>query len=244
MTDDHSAVDRRTVLKTMGVLTASAGLGAAEGAAVTTEPLAYGEGGYGEGSYPGETSDTSAPSAPSNLQSSGRTDTTVDLDWDASGDDVGVDHYNVYVNAVQWGEVGGVSATVDGLATDTTYEFYVTAEDAVGNESRASSPVTATTDVGSSVTPSIDSFDATSGSPNNPHAEVEVRWSISGSPDSVTLELYQGTDTSGDPVRRWSVGASGTQTYTEKFASPTQYTARVIARRGTEEVKTTDGIQA
>ncbi len=89
--------------------------------------------------------DTQSPTAPSNLSYSNVTETTVDLSWDASSDDIGVDKYYVYQNTVLLGSVSGTSAQVTGLTAGTSYNFYVTAKDAAGNESGASNTVNVTT---------------------------------------------------------------------------------------------------
>lgn len=93
---------------------------------------------------------TAAPAPPENLSSPSNTDTTVDLDWDASPD--GANHYNVYVDGAYDHQVGGAttSTTVDGLSPDTSYDFHATAVDADGNESDPSNTVTVTTDAGDS----------------------------------------------------------------------------------------------
>ncbi len=89
--------------------------------------------------------DTQAPTAPSNLSTSNITQTTVDLAWDASTDNVGVDKYYVYKDGTLLGSVSGTSAQVTGLTAGTSYSFYVTAKDAADNESTASNTVNVTT---------------------------------------------------------------------------------------------------
>ncbi len=91
------------------------------------------------------TADTQPPTAPSNLTASNITDTTVDLSWTASTDNVGVTGYDVYQNNTKIGTVTGTSAQVTGLTPATTYSFYVKAKDAAGNVSAASNTVTVTT---------------------------------------------------------------------------------------------------
>ena len=77
------------------------------------------------------------PSAPLNPQSSNDTGTTLQLNWDASSDDIGVTGYNVYIDKIP--EAVATSATpevvVERLAPVTTYTFYIEAIDAAGNKS-------------------------------------------------------------------------------------------------------------
>ncbi|ALG11883.1 hypothetical protein AOZ06_37930 [Kibdelosporangium phytohabitans] len=89
--------------------------------------------------------DTEAPSAPGNVRSSGTTNNSVSLAWDASKDNVAVTGYDVYNGSTLATSVTGTSATVGGLAADTSYTFTVKAKDAANNVSAASAPVTART---------------------------------------------------------------------------------------------------
>lgn len=91
-------------------------------------------------------SDTQAPTAPSNLTSTGKTSSSVSLSWTASTDNVGVTGYDVYKDGAFAIAVTGTSATVSGLSAGTTYTFTVKARDAAGNHSAASNEVTVTTD--------------------------------------------------------------------------------------------------
>tara|TARA_R110000850_G_scaffold271031_2_gene404882 strand:+ start:280215 stop:283850 length:3636 start_codon:yes stop_codon:yes gene_type:complete len=89
--------------------------------------------------------DTQAPTAPTNLTASNVTQTTVDLSWNASTDNVGVTGYDVYQGASLLGTVTGTSATVTGLTANTPYSFSVRAKDAAGNISASSNTVNVTT---------------------------------------------------------------------------------------------------
>ena len=89
--------------------------------------------------------DTQAPSVPTNLSASNTTQTTTDLSWNASTDNVGVTGYTVYQDGVSIGTTGSTSYSVSGLTASTTYTFTVTASDAAGNESAASSGLNVTT---------------------------------------------------------------------------------------------------
>ncbi|MEX0274647.1 MAG: hypothetical protein AB3N16_09740 [Flavobacteriaceae bacterium] len=97
--------------------------------------------------YTENTTDTTAPSAPSNLQASVSGD-TVSLSWGASTDDSGmVDGYQVFHNGTQITTqlVTGTQYQVTGLA-DGSHAFTVRAYDAANNESGASNTATADID--------------------------------------------------------------------------------------------------
>ncbi|MFK8006354.1 MAG: endonuclease [Saprospiraceae bacterium] len=89
--------------------------------------------------------DTQAPTIPTNLTASNTTETSTDLSWTASTDNVGVAGYNVYQGGVNVSSVTGTSANVSGLTASTSYSFYVTAYDAAGNESVGSTAISVTT---------------------------------------------------------------------------------------------------
>ncbi len=91
------------------------------------------------------TVDTQAPSSPTNLVYTNVTQTTVDLSWTASTDNIGVTGYDIYKNGVLLGSVTGTSAQITGLVASTTYSFYVKAKDAAGNISLNSNTVSVTT---------------------------------------------------------------------------------------------------
>ena len=89
--------------------------------------------------------DTQAPSSPSSLTASNITQTSVDLSWNASTDNVGVTGYDVYQDGVNISTITGTSTTISVLTANTSYSFYVIAKDAAGNTSTASNTVNATT---------------------------------------------------------------------------------------------------
>ncbi len=91
------------------------------------------------------TPDTQAPTTPTNLASSNVTQTTATLSWTASTDNVGVTGYNVYRNGILLGTSTGTTYNVTGLTAATTYTFYVSAYDAAGNVSTASTSISVTT---------------------------------------------------------------------------------------------------
>ena len=100
-------------------------------------------------------SDTQAPSAPSNLASTGTTASSVSLSWTASTDNVAVTGYQILRapgasggTFTQVGTSTSTSFTNSGLTAGTTYRFQVRALDAAGNLSAVSNTVTAATQTG------------------------------------------------------------------------------------------------
>ena len=94
----------------------------------------------------GSTVDTQAPSAPTNLLASNISQTTVDLSWDASTDNVAVTSYDVYQGLTNIGSVTtGTSFQVTELTADTAYSFTVYANDDATNTSDPSNTENVTT---------------------------------------------------------------------------------------------------
>jgi len=89
--------------------------------------------------------DTQAPTAPSNLTASNVAQTSVNLSWTASTDNVGVTQYLIYRNGTQVGTASSATYQATGLTASTAYSFYVKAKDAAGNISAASNTVNVTT---------------------------------------------------------------------------------------------------
>ncbi|MBO2455357.1 fibronectin type III domain-containing protein [Actinomadura barringtoniae] len=89
--------------------------------------------------------DTTPPSAPGDLRSTGKTSASVDLAWNASTDNSGIASYDVLVDGTVATSVTGTTATVTGLAPSTAYTFTVKARDLYDNLSAASNAVKVTT---------------------------------------------------------------------------------------------------
>ncbi|MDC7998627.1 T9SS type A sorting domain-containing protein [Gilvibacter sediminis] len=102
--------------------------------------------------------DTEAPTAPSALAASNETAVSVDLTWTASTDNVAVVGYDIYQDGVSVGTVGTPGFTVTGLSPETSYDFYVVAKDAAGNQSGQSNTVNATTLAASGCTGGVTSY--------------------------------------------------------------------------------------
>jgi fibronectin type 3 domain-containing protein len=89
--------------------------------------------------------DTEAPAAPGGLSLVSKTSTQVQLQWNASSDNVGVDHYRVLRNGAEVGLPSSTAFTDTGLTANTAYQYAVSAVDAAGNESELSSTLNVTT---------------------------------------------------------------------------------------------------
>ncbi|WP_282089737.1 GEVED domain-containing protein [Aquimarina algiphila] len=91
------------------------------------------------------TSDTQAPSTPTNLAASNIESTSLTLNWKASTDNVGIAGYDVFQGSTNLGTATGTSFDVTGLTKNTSYSFYVRAKDFSDNTSGNSNTVNVTT---------------------------------------------------------------------------------------------------
>ncbi|TAE41943.1 MAG: hypothetical protein EAZ70_13525, partial [Runella slithyformis] len=82
--------------------------------------------------------DTQSPTVPLALTASGITQNSVNLEWDASTDNVAVTTYEVFKNGVLIGTPTTNSLAVSALTCNSTYTFTVKAKDRLGNTSAAS----------------------------------------------------------------------------------------------------------
>ncbi|PHS61951.1 MAG: peptidase S8 [Flavobacterium sp.] len=141
----------------------------------------------------GGNSDTEAPTVPSNLTASNTTQTTTDLSWTASTDNVGVTGYDIYQGTTVIGTTASTSYTVTGLSASTTYSFTVVAKDAAGNESAASNSVSVTTI--DSQAPTVPSNLTAS---NTTQTSTDLSWTASTDNVGVTgYDVYQGASVIG-----------------------------------------------
>ncbi|WP_093611706.1 chitinase [Streptomyces indicus] len=115
----------------------------------TTSVTVYTHGWYGQQPYlvddvsvvgpdggGGGDPDPVVPVAPAGLTVSGTTSSSVSLAWNPVANATG---YNVYRDGTKVQSVSGSSATVTGLAADTSYTFQVTATNAAGESPRTAS---------------------------------------------------------------------------------------------------------
>ncbi|WP_165861147.1 fibronectin type III domain-containing protein [Paenibacillus paeoniae] len=177
--------------------------------------------------------DTTAPTAPTNLISTGATPASISLSWGASTDNVGVTGYTVYYGTSSV-NVTGTSATITGLSPNTAYTFTVKARDAAGNLSAASNAATRTTpaqnDTVAPTTPSnLQATAVTSSS-------VSLSWGAST--DNIGVAGY--TVSYGTT----SVNITGTTAVISGLAAGTTYTFSVRAYDAAGNQSTSAAVQA
>ena len=145
----------------------------------------------------GQTGDTQAPTAPTNLAFTQPASGQIRLTWTASTDNVGVTGYDVYANGGLRASVGGTTLTYTDTQPDTaTVSYVVRARDAAGNQSADSNTVTRTGSgtganlaVGKPITASgfVHTFVATNANDNN----VTTYWEANSGafPNTLTVAL-------------------------------------------------------
>jgi fibronectin type 3 domain-containing protein/Mg/Co/Ni transporter MgtE len=87
------------------------------------------------------TTDTIPPQAPTGLAATVRSDTEVDLTWNAATDNVGVTAYSILRNGVQIHKTSSRSFSDGGVSAGATYRYAIVALDAAGNVSPQSGAV-------------------------------------------------------------------------------------------------------
>ena len=90
-------------------------------------------------------SDTEAPSTPSNVSASNQSPSTIDITWTASTDNIGVTQYRVYIDAVLTAQTTETNFQATGLEPGTSYDIQIEARDLINNKSEKSNLITATT---------------------------------------------------------------------------------------------------
>ena len=83
--------------------------------------------------------DTTPPTQPSALATTGLTTSSITLTWGASSDNLGVTGYEVSKGGVVAGNTSATSYLLSGLSCGTSYSLAVKAYDAAGNKSQAAS---------------------------------------------------------------------------------------------------------
>ncbi|MEV0353591.1 carbohydrate-binding protein [Nonomuraea sp. NPDC050680] len=176
--------------------------------------------------------DTTAPSVPGNLRSTGTTSSSVSLAWNASTDNVGVTGYNVYRGSTLVTTATGTTYTDGGLAASTGYTYTVRARDAAGNLSAASNSVTATTSAGTGA-PGQPGSPSVSGSTNS---SLSLSWGASSG--TVTgYRVYEGSTVkatvTGTSATIGSLGTCTSHTFTVRAYNSVGESASSAAVSGT-----------
>ena len=167
--------------------------------------------------------DTENPTNPTNLAASNPTDNTIDLNWTASTDNIGVASYDIYINAVFAYNTGNTntSTTVAGLLADTNYCFTIKAKDAANNTSGFSNQdceITTNNGTGGSdcLTESFENI----GTPSGSYADVTwtgdngATWNATDSRTDQTLNTKAITVRNGALTLPSTSGGIGTLTVT------------------------------
>ncbi|MER6507360.1 glycosyl hydrolase family 18 protein [Nonomuraea sp. NPDC001636] len=89
--------------------------------------------------------DKTPPTVPGSLRSTGVSNNSVSLAWNASTDNVAVTGYEIYRGGTLVTTVTGTTYNDTGLSANTSYNYTVRARDAAGNRSADSNQITATT---------------------------------------------------------------------------------------------------
>lgn len=139
--------------------------------------------------YGGTSADTTAPSVPDNLHSTGSTVSSVTLAWNASTDDVGVSGYHIYRDGNLVATTAATTYTDTGLTVSTNYTYTISAYDAANNTSLQSAPYN-TSSSNDTTAPTI---------PGNVHTtavydtSVAIAWNASTDDVAVTgYKVYRG----------------------------------------------------
>jgi UDP-N-acetylglucosamine 2-epimerase (non-hydrolysing) len=166
--------------------------------------------------------DTQPPSTPSGLTATAVDSSSIAVAWNASGDDVGVAGYDVYLNGNFVATTAARSYSFTGLACGTAYAIWVDAYDAAGNHSPATwlTPATGACAAG----PVATSAPVILGN-------AQVGWTLTATTGSWS-GTRRATRTSGSAVRRTARTAStspGTRTTSTPRSTPTSAAATACA---------------
>lgn len=86
------------------------------------------------------------PTVPTGVAAHNLGMTSFDLTWNASGDDIDVAGYEVFLDGISHGVFAGTSASLSGLTQFATYSVTLRARDTAGNASAPSAPLSVTTE--------------------------------------------------------------------------------------------------
>jgi len=134
--------------------------------------------------------DTTPPGTVTGLASPSKTDTTVDLAWNGSPDnvDIVVPTYRIFLDGIFNNQVTTTSGQVTGLTALTAYSFTVSAVDTAGNESAQSTALPITTNAATSADTTAPSIPTNLASPSKTDTTVDLAWTAST--DAVGVVSY------------------------------------------------------
>jgi len=172
------------------------------------------------------TVDSQAPQPATNLRSTGHTATSVSLAWNAATDNVGVTGYDVYQHGQHMKTVNGstLATTVDGLASNTEYDWTVLAKDAAGNVAQASNNVIVKTDA-AAPDAQAPSTPGSLRSPGKSETSVDLAWAAST--DNVKVSGY---DVFRDGVQTGTADGTATSTTVAGLVVNKEYAFKIRAR--------------
>lgn len=131
------------------------------------------------------TPDTAAPTVPTGLSATAPNASTVNLNWNASTDNVAVTGYQVYRNGAHITDRTTTSYSDTGLSAGTQYSYQVSAYDAASNVSGLSAAITPFTLPGVPSSTSVPSSSTT--------GSYTISWGAAGGTVSA-YELYEATN--------------------------------------------------
>lgn len=150
--------------------------------------------------------DTVAPTAPTNLDITQVSSTSVHLVWSGASDDLAITGYMVrYLDGAtpsQWSQLSGTAFDVTGLSSGKTYTFEVKAYDAAGNQSAAISKAKALVDLDKPTQPAIISKSQVNSS------TLRISWNAST--DNIGVSGYRYRTYDGSTYSAWSSLQSAT----------------------------------
>jgi fibronectin type 3 domain-containing protein len=169
--------------------------------------------------------DTEAPSAPTGVNASNITTTSITVNWTGSTDNIGVTGYVVNWSGGQSVEVGSATSHVfNNLTPGTTYSFNVRARDAASNLSPASQTIQATTE--NIAQPPVCTPEPALAA-NQSALNVNLNWSVTGECEIqlIRIERKDGRAESTKPYA--TIANNPTNPYKDVCPGPGFYTYRL-----------------
>jgi len=182
-------------------------------------------------------SDTTPPTAPTNLVANVASSTQIDLTWNASTDNFGVTNYRVKRGGAVVAQPTSPNHSDTGLTPSTSYSYVVTAVDAAGNESAASNTANASTPSGGgggpfNLNPVVDSHVRQERPSNNYGTNSNLRVNSDGSDVRITYLKFDLSSLAGQTLAtarlRLMPKDTVSGTYSVKSSSATNWTEGAI----------------